>query len=153
MPPAAATTMEAAYARRLLFLFSLAYFAQGIGQHVGLVAQPLRFFFKETLGLDPAQTTEFLAILTIPWTLKPLYGLVSDFVPLLGYRRKTWLLATNALAALGFLWLAGLTEPRAIVAALLISAFGTAASDVIIDSVMVENGKRTGMTAVFQSAQ
>jgi MFS family permease len=141
------------YARRLIILFGLVYFCQGIGQHVGLISQPLQFFFKQALGLNPAQVTEYLAILTIPWTIKPLYGLVSDFIPLFGYRRKTWLLVTNALAASGFLWLFGLTEPTTIVTALMLTAFGTAASDVIIDAVMVENGKKTGMTANFQSVQ
>ncbi len=141
------------YARRLIILFGLVYFCQGIGQHVGLISQPLQFFFKQALGLNPAQVTEYLAILTLPWTIKPLYGLVSDFIPLFGYRRKTWLLVTNALAASGFLWLFGLTEPTTIVTALMLTAFGTAASDVIIDAVMVENGKKTGMTANFQSVQ
>ncbi len=142
-----------AYARRLIILFGLVYFCQGIGQHVGLVSQPLQFFFKQALGLNPAQVTEYLAILTLPWAIKPLYGLVSDFIPLFGYRRKTWLLVTNALAASGFLWLFGLDNPATIVTALMLTAFGTAASDVIIDAVMVENGKKTGMTAKFQSVQ
>lgn len=141
------------YGKRLLFLFGLVYFCQGLGQHVGLVSQPLQFFFKQTLGLNPAQVTEYLAVLTIPWTIKPLYGLISDFIPLFGYRRKTWLLATNTLAAAGFLWLFGLTNPVTVVTALMLTAFGTAASDVIIDAVMVENGKKTGMTAKFQSVQ
>ncbi|MBK7750504.1 MAG: hypothetical protein IPI39_25035 [Candidatus Obscuribacter sp.] len=26
---------------------------------------------------------------------QPLYDLISDFIPLLGYRRKTWLLLLN----------------------------------------------------------
>jgi MFS family permease len=134
-------------------LFGLVYFAQGIGQDSGLVAQPLQYFFKEALGFNPAQTTEYLAVLTIPWTLKPLYGLVSDFIPLLGYRRKTWLLLANALAVSGFLWLSGVSDPGAVVVALMLTAFGTAASDVIIDAIMVENGKRTGLTARFQSVQ
>ena len=98
---AAATSAAATDGRRLIYLFGLVYFAQGIGQHSGLVAQPLNHYFKAALGLDPAQTTEYLAILTIPWTLKPLYGLLSDFVPLAGYRRKSWLLLANLLAALG----------------------------------------------------
>lgn len=142
-----------AYARRLIVLFGLVYFCQGFAQHVGLVSQPLQFFFKQALGLNPAQVTEYLAVLTIPWTIKPLYGLVSDFIPLFGYRRKTWLLVTNALAASGFLWMFGLDNPATIVTALMLTAFGTAASDVIIDAVMVENGKKTGMTAKFQSVQ
>ncbi len=137
----------------LAFFFGLSYFAQGIGQHVGLVSQPLKFFFKETLGMNPAQTTEFLAILTIPWMIKPLYGLLSDFFPLFGYRRKSWLLVTNLAAAGGFLWLTGLSTPSLIVTALFLTALGTAASDVLIDAIMVEKGQLTGMTARFQSVQ
>jgi len=141
------------YARRLIILFGLVYFAEGIGQHGGLVAQPLQHFFKEALGFNPAQTTQYLAVLIIPWTIKPLYGLVSDFIPLLGYRRKTWLLLANGLAASAFLWVSGLADPSAVIVALMLTAFGTAASDVIIDAIMVENGKRTGLTAQFQSVQ
>ncbi|HRD75498.1 MAG TPA: MFS transporter [Hyphomicrobiaceae bacterium] len=141
------------YARRLVILFGLVYFSQGIGQHVGLVHQPLQFYFKEALGLNPAQVTEYLAVLTIPWMIKPLYGLVSDFIPLVGFKRKSWLLLTNMLATTGLLWLTSQTSPAAIVTALLMTAIGTAASDVIIDAIMVENGKKMGLTARFQSVQ
>jgi hypothetical protein len=37
--------------------------------------------------------------------------------------------------------------------ALVMTAVGTAASDVIIDALMVENGERTGQTARFQGVQ
>lgn len=149
----AAPVADAGYSRRLVVLFGLVYFAQGIGQDSGLIDQPLVYFFKEELGLDPAQTTEYRAVLTIPWVIKPLYGLVTDFLPLLGYRRKTWLVLTNLLAVSGLLWLSGVVAPGAIILAMVLTAFGTAASDVIIDAVMVENGKRTGLTAEFQSVQ
>ncbi len=139
--------------RRLVFLFGLAYFAQGLGQAGGLISQPLNYYLKQGLGLDSAQVSDYLAILTLPWMIKPLYGLVSDYLPLLGYRRKTWLLLVNLAAAGGFLWLAGLTQAGTIVIALTLTAFGTAASDVIIDALMVENGERTGMTARFQGMQ
>ncbi len=134
-------------------LFALAYFAQGLGQAGGLISQPLNYYLKVGLGLNTAQVSDYLAILTIPWMIKPLYGLVSDYLPLLGYRRKTWLVLVNLVAASGFLWLSGLTQAGTIVIALTLTAFGTAASDVIIDALMVENGKRTGMTARFQGVQ
>ena len=85
--------------------------------------------------------------------IKPLYGLVSDYLPLFGYRRKTWLILVNSVAALGFLWLSGLTEVGTIIAALTLTAFGIASSDVIIDALVVENGARTGMLARFQGVQ
>jgi MFS family permease len=137
----------------MLVYFGLVYFMQGLGQASGLVSQPMQFFFKEALGLDPAQVTEYLSILTFPWIIKPLYGLLSDYVPLMGYRRKTWLMTMNGIAALGFLWLSGLTAPAMIVTAMMLTAFGTAASDVIVDALMVEKGKALNATGRFQSVQ
>lgn len=139
--------------KRLFWLFGLVYFAQAISQHIGLIYQPVQFYCKEVLGYNLAQTNQYLTILGIPWLIKPLYGLVSDFIPLFGYRRKTWLLSTNALAAGGFLWLTQLSNPASMLTALLLTAFGTAATDVIIDAVMVESGKQTGLSAKFQSLQ
>ena len=144
---------DAVYVRRLVVLFGLAYFAQGLGQAGGLISQPLNYYLKAGLGLNPAQVSEYLAILTLPWVIKPVYGLVSDFLPLFGYRRKTWLILVNTVAALGFLWLSGLTDAGTIIAALTLTAFGIASSDVIIDALMVENGERTGMIARFQAVQ
>ena len=141
------------YVKRLVFLFGLVYFAQGVGQAAGLLSQPLMYYFKEALGFAPDVAANYLAILTIPWVIKPVYGLLSDFIPLFGYRRKTWLAAMNGLAALGFLWLTGLTDANQIVTAMLLTAVGTAASDVIIDALMVENGQKFGATAKFQSVQ
>ena len=139
--------------RRLTIFFGLVYFMQGVGQASGLVSQPLFYYFKEGLGLDPARTTEYLAVLTIPWVIKPVYGLISDFMPLFGYRRKSYLYLTNALAAAAFLWLTGLTTPGMIVTAMFMTALGTASSDVLVDALMVENGQETGQTKQFQATQ
>ena len=141
------------YVRRLIALFALGYFCQALGQAGGLINQPLNYYLKAGLGLNPAQVSEYLAILTLPWVIKPVYGLVSDYLPLLGYRRKTWLILVNGVATLGFLWLSGLTEVGTIITALTLTAFGIASSDVIIDALMVENGERTGMIARFQGVQ
>ena len=139
--------------RRLVFLFGLAYFAEGLSQAGGLIGQPLNFYMKEGLGFTTAQVADYLAILSIPWMIKPVYGLVSDYIPLLGYRRKTWLMVVNLCAASGFLWLSGLNDSGTLIVALTLTAFGTASSDVIIDALMVENGERTGLTARFQGVQ
>lgn len=139
--------------RRLIALFALAYFAQGLGQAGGLISQPLSYYLKTGLGLSAADVSNYLAILSIPWMIKPLYGLLSDYIPLLGYRRRSWLMLVNLIAASGFLWLSGLLDVGTIVAALVLTAFGTAFSDVIIDALVVENGNRTGQTARFQGMQ
>lgn len=153
MNPPPASTVDPGHARRLFFLFGLAYFAQSFAQMGGLIGQPLNFYLKAELGLSSSDVSAYLAIASMPWVIKPIYGLISDYLPLFGYRRKTWLMAVNLLGAAGFMWLAGFTDPGTLVIALTLTAFGTAASDVIIDALMVEKGAETGLTTRFLGTQ
>jgi len=135
-----------------MIFFGLVYFAQGIGQAGALISQPLMYYLK-SLGMTTDHVAALLAVLTVPWIIKPLYGLISDFIPLFGYRRKSYLFLMNGLAAGGFLWLTGLTAPNMIVASLFLTALGIASSDVLVDALMVENGQKTGLIKQFQSQQ
>jgi len=56
-------------------------------------------FAPQELGESPAALGALMALLAIPWTLKPLVGMLSDFVPLFGSRRRNYLLVANGLAA------------------------------------------------------
>jgi MFS family permease len=138
--------------RRLMVFFGLVYFAQGLGQAGGLINQPLMNYLKAN-GLTSDQVAQLLGVLTIPWVIKPLYGLISDLVPFLGYRRKSYLFLMNGLTAVGFLWLTGLLTPEWIVAAMVLTALGIASSDVLVDALMVEKGQQTRQIKRFQSQQ
>jgi hypothetical protein len=62
-------------------LFAVLYFVQGMGELVaGLVAQPVRSLLR-SWGDGAAYIAAFSAAVSIPKTLKPLYGFLSDFVP------------------------------------------------------------------------
>src|SRR6516164_4529788 len=111
---------------RLMVFFSVVYVAEGTGQTGGLIAQPLNYFLKETYGWSPVQVTAYLTVLNLPWIMKPLYGIVSDFLPLFGYRRKTYLVVANAAAAGAYCWVTQITAPAQLVFALLLSAYGMA---------------------------
>ncbi|MCO6428615.1 MFS transporter [Nitrosomonas communis] len=141
------------YVNHLIFLFGIVYFAQGIAQSGGLINLPLNYYLKEIMQLNEVGATSYLAILTIPWVIKPVYGLVSDFISLFGYHRKSWLLVLNLLSCLGYLWLAEIADGDQLIIALLLTAIGTAASDVIIDALMVENGRKFNMMGQFQAVQ
>jgi hypothetical protein len=63
-------------------LFGAMYFIQGIGEPSdGLIAQPVLSLLRSWQFGD-AQIAQFAAVLALPWAIKPLYGLLSDFVPL-----------------------------------------------------------------------
>src|SRR5689334_1673194 len=86
--------------RRAAFYFGLVYFSQGICSLTTLLNQPLRMYLQHAVGLDAPQISSFLFIANTPWMIKPLYGLMSDFVPIFGYRRKSYLLILNLVAGL-----------------------------------------------------
>ena len=142
--------------RRLFVFFATVYVVQGVAEpKAGLATQPIFFLLKDEMRLSAAETAAFFALIGIAWNVKPLYGLLSDLVPLLGYRRRSYLLLTTAVAALGWLALGmlpaygwGLT-----LAILGLTGLGLAFTDVLCDAVMVEEGKARGLTARFQSIQ
>jgi predicted MFS family arabinose efflux permease len=139
--------------RRLAILFGAVYLAEGICQVVLLLQQPLNNYLRKSLFYSTDQIAAFKYFVMMPWMIKPVYGLLSDFVPILGYRRKTYLLGMNLLAAGAFCWAWGLTSPGVLRTALLLTALGVACSDVVIDGLMVESGQRTGRVKLFQGVQ
>jgi BT1 family len=81
------------------FFFAALYFVQSVSDPTsGLVAQPVRSLLK-SWGESPAALGALMALLALPWTIKPLFGLLSDFVPLFGSRRRNYLLLANGAAA------------------------------------------------------
>lgn len=138
---------------RLTVYFGLVYLLQGVCQLASLLNQPLRSYLREVLKYDAGQSAWFFWVVGLPWTIKPLYGLLSDFVPILGYRRKTYLLLFNLVAAGCFLWISGQTDPTVLMIAGVAVGVGVAAADVIVDALMVQAGRETGLAGRFQSVQ
>ena len=129
---------------------------QGVAEpNAGLATTPIFFLLKDEMRLSAADTATFLALVGFAWNVKPLYGLVSDLVPLLGYRRRSYLLVTTAMAALGWLVLGLLPAyPWGVTLAILgLTGLGLAFTDVLCDAVMVEEGKARSLTGRFQSIQ
>ena len=136
--------------RRLLIFFGLAYFAHGIAG--GLAKQPFTNYFK-SLGMTADMVAAWLSLAAIPWMIKPLYGLLIDLVPLCGYRRKSYLILMAGCAAAGYATLAQVASAEFVVWALLISTLGIAAIDVVVDTLMVEEGLAMGVIRRFQGQQ
>src|ERR1700722_11147318 len=139
--------------RRLLVFFALVYVVEGVGQIGGLISQPLTYYLKQALSWTPVQVTAFVTIFNLPWVIKPLYGLVSDFVPLFGYRRKSYLIAANILAITGYFWITRLTAASDLIIALSLTAYAMAISSTLCGAVLVENGQRLHESGKFVNQQ
>jgi hypothetical protein len=141
----------------LAFLFGAFSFAQSVGEPTeGLIAQPLQALLGRW-HMDPGRIGAFLAVLGLPWALKPLFGLVTDFVPLLGSRRRSYLVLTGALGSAGLAAasLSGWDSPTAgrLLGLLIGPAAAVAFADVVADAWLVERGRALGMIGRFQAAQ
>jgi MFS family permease len=153
VPTGGAPPADGGAIRRLMLFFGIVYVVEGLGQTGGLIAQPLTYFLKEFHGWTPVQVTAFLTLFNLPWVIKPLYGAVSDFIPLFGYRRKTYLILANLLAIGSFLWVARETDPGALAFALLLTAYGMAISSTLCGALLVENGQKFGASGRFVNQQ
>jgi len=136
-----------------MLFFALVYVVEGIGQTGGLIAQPLNYFLKQSYGWTPVQVTAYLTVLNLPWIIKPVYGIVSDFLPIFGYRRRSYVVLANLMAAGAYCWVAQITSPGEIVIALLLSAYGMAISSTVCGALLVENGQKFGASDAFVNQQ
>src|SRR5579862_5154483 len=141
-PQLDSSTGDRAAVDHLLLFFALVYVVEGLGQLGGLIAQPLNYYLKASQGWTPVQITGFITLFNLPWVIKPLYGLVSDSVPLFGYRRKSYLLLVNVAAMIGFVWVTQLTAPGRLFIPLMITAYTMAISSTLCGALLVENGQR-----------
>jgi folate/biopterin transporter len=119
------------------------YFVQGV---LGLARLAISFFLKDELGLDPAQMAALLGISAFPWVIKPLFGFLSDGLPLFGYRRRSYLIFSGILGALAWLALATIVHSAwAATLCIVTSSLSVAVADVIVDSVVVERARGESM--------
>jgi MFS family permease len=120
------------------------------------MAQPVRSLLGRW-GEGAGEITTFSALLAIPWTLKPLFGLLTDFVPLFGTRRKGYLLLAGGATAISLLALCAFPVRQGATAVLLgwllVPTAAVALADVAADALMIEHGRPRGLTGQFQAVQ
>ena len=149
LPPWRETIIRPIRAFRPSFLpVVMVYFAYG---SLGLIDITRDFWIKESLSLTPAQLAGITVWLSLPWTVKMVFGELVDTVPIFGSQRKSYIVIGAGLMALGLLILAGaagswLTFARRdhlyVLGALLLS-IGTVVQDVVADAMSTEVVERT----------
>jgi len=112
------------------------YFVQGA---LGLSRLAITFRLKDDLGLPPAEVAALMGVINLPWILKPLYGFLSDAVPIFGSRRRSYLLLSGLVGCGAWAYLAtGVVAPTGIIAGATLASLTVAFADVVADSIVVE---------------
>jgi MFS family permease len=126
----------------------MVYFAYGA---LGLIDVTRDLWIKESLSFTPSQLAGIGVWLSLPWTVKMVFGELVDTVPIFGSQRKSYILIGAVFMAAGLLVLAGaagrwLHFARAdhlyILGAMLV-VIGTVVQDVVADAMSTEVVART----------
>jgi len=130
-----------AAAKRDAFLIGVGWLGTNLGLQIPNL--PFKLLLKEELGLAATAVSSFLLIAHLPSYIKPLFGILTDAVPMAGTRRRSYLL--TSLVAGGAFWLLLAVVPRTWHLLLWTYLFLYAALNLIstvLGGLMVEVGKR-----------
>jgi len=136
-------------AMRLRYLpLLMIYFAYGA---LGLITIAQVFWIKAALTLTPAELAAIAVWLTLPWTIKMVFGQLVDSVPVLGSQRRAYVFMGASLVATGLVVLAGAaggwitfaSKNALYVIAQLTIVIGVVLQDVVADAMTTEVVDRT----------
>lgn len=72
---------------------------------VGLLSLPLKYLLKDTFNVTSSDMAIFFALANIPLYIKPVFGVISDKIPIFGSRRKKYLLLSLSFGGFTYLLL------------------------------------------------
>jgi MFS family permease len=131
------------------FLIPFVYFIAGTASLAGVATT---FYYKQDLALTLPQVGILGSIYVIPWSIKPIYGLLSDRQPIFGLRRRPYLILAGLLSSFGYFsmatWVQGFYGA---LAAVFITAMGFALADVIVDGIVAEMSRTQKVAGKLQS--
>ncbi|XP_034916314.1 probable folate-biopterin transporter 2 isoform X1 [Populus alba] len=125
---------------------------QGLGGAFNRVGTD--YYMKDVQKVQPSESQIYQGIISIPWLVKPLWGLVTDFLPIFGYRRRPYLIFAGLLGTFSMLLLSFHENLHIVFVLLSMTAgsTGAAIADVTIDACVVQNSNiRPYLAADMQS--
>ena len=138
------TVLRPILAFRLAYLpLIMVYFAYGA---LGLIDVSRDFWIKEKLTLTASELAGIGVWLTLPWTVKMVFGELVDCVPILGSQRRVYIVLGALCTAAGLVtlagaaggWLAFLPPNQLYLFGSLLIVIGTVIQDVVADAMSTE---------------
>eukprot|EP00347_Sterkiella_histriomuscorum_P014137 403362023 len=117
------------------------YFLQGFRTFHMLSVKDL---FRLYLNLEADYTQFLVSLISLPWSFKLIYGLIADNFPILGSRRKSYVIV-NGFLQFATLFILGmdLTQNEVTITVMLImNSMNMAFIDVVVDALMVQQSRR-----------
>jgi len=113
------------------------------GGDEGLVGKPIEFIFGD-LGVSAGRLQMLKAAAIAPWALKPVVALLSDAMPICGYKKMPYVVITTILALIGTM-VVGLglaTSAPALVASLFLIFLQISSVDLLVEAKQSEEVKQ-----------
>ena len=124
-----------------LFLLGMQNVNHGLWTVAVLATQDL---FKTYHKLDPGQMAKYMSIVHLPWSIKIIYGLLSDNVPFCGTKRKSYLVLMGLLQffALMVIFAQDNIPSMGVAVCLMMAALSEAFVNVVADAIMCVQARR-----------
>ncbi|KAL6985145.1 hypothetical protein U1Q18_018521 [Sarracenia purpurea var. burkii] len=123
----------------------------GISQGLGgaLYRVGMEYYMKDVQKVQPSEAQVYSGIIYIPWIVKPIWGILTDVVPIFGYHRSPYFIFAGALGVLSSLFLSLYKKLHLFYALLCLTAAsaGVAIADVTIDACVAQNSGRHPLLA------
>uniref|UniRef100_A0A0A9DTS2 Uncharacterized protein n=1 Tax=Arundo donax TaxID=35708 RepID=A0A0A9DTS2_ARUDO len=76
---------------------------QGVGDALNRVA--VGYYWKDVQRVQPSAAQFYQSVTGAPWVVKPLWGLLTDVVPVAGYRRRPYFVLAGVIGVSSMLML------------------------------------------------
>ncbi|KAK2387248.1 Major facilitator superfamily protein [Trifolium repens] len=131
--------LNAAFGFSFLWLICLIYFTQGFRSFVWTA---ISYHLKDNLNLSPSASQFVFSVAFFPWSIKPLYGILSDCIPIKGSKRISYLVIATVLSLVPW-FILGLSSTLRnstwhLMVFLTVQNLGSAMADVVVDAMIAE---------------
>ncbi|CAD8073231.1 unnamed protein product [Paramecium sonneborni] len=112
-------------------------FSQGV-QHLADLS--IQYLYKDDFHVSPSKMGVFVGLSQLPWIIKPIWGIICDSFPILGSRRKAYIVFCGFLSFIGWQLMAyiGVDNVYVAVALLIMISSSVCICNVVGEALMVE---------------
>ncbi|XVF03908.1 hypothetical protein REPUB_Repub05bG0034000 [Reevesia pubescens] len=131
--------LKTSFGLAFLWLVCLIYFTQGFRSFVWTAVS---YQLKDRLKLSPSASQFVFSIAFFPWSIKPIYGILSDCIPIKGKKRIPYLVIATVMSLVPWLILGVNATFRSsmwhLIILLTVQNLGSAMADVVVDAMIAE---------------